>query len=139
MSGRRSQRGIRAPKRGKSRVTNGSALLPSIQDTHPSAAFRRYRDLVVALTADAGGPELCSEARKQIIRAFASCSVLREQSEAKLAVGIEIDVRSHALLCSTLTRLVTRLGIERHQKQVESASEIIARKYPKPPHDEEAT
>jgi len=91
-------------------VTNGTTLLPSIKDTYPSAAFRRYRDIVAALVSDAGGPELCGEMRKQLSRAFASCSVLREQSEAKLAAGVEVDIRAHALLCSTLTRLATKLG-----------------------------
>jgi len=107
----------RRKSRQRSKVTNGSALLPDVVDGR-SATARRYRDLVEALTADQGGADQCSESRRQLIRRFASVSVLCEQAEAKLAAGEEIDVSQHALLCSTLTRLVTRLGLERRQKDI---------------------
>ena len=51
--------------------------------------------------------------RKQLIRRFAAAAVLAEQLEAKLARGEEIDVNTHALLCSTLTRLASRIGLGR--------------------------
>jgi hypothetical protein len=39
--------------------------------------------------------------------------------EAKLANGAAIDISEHALLCSTLTRLAQRIGINRVARNVE--------------------
>ena len=53
-----------------------------------------------------------------IARRFAAAAVLAEQLEAKLANGAAIDVSEHALLCSTLTRLAQRIGIDRVAKDL---------------------
>ena len=100
----------------RSRVSNGRDVLPDVDGR--SLIARRYRDISSAITADQGGVEQCSESRLQLIRRFAACSVLAEQAEAKLANGEEIDVTQHALLCSTLTRLASRLGIDRVARDV---------------------
>jgi hypothetical protein len=44
--------------------------------------------------------------------------VLAEQMEADLANGIDINVERHALLCSKLTRLAQRIGIDRRAKNI---------------------
>ena len=49
--------------------------------------------------------------------------------ESRLANGEQIDIQEHALLCSTLTRLAQRIGIERRAKEVTpSVSEYLAAK-----------
>jgi hypothetical protein len=47
--------------------------------------------------------------------------LLAEQLEAALANGQEINVERHALLCSTLTRLAQRIGIDRRTRNVTPA------------------
>ncbi len=103
-------------KTNRSRVSNGKDLLAGIDQR--TAVYRRYRDIIAAITTDQGGVERCSESRKQLIRRFSAISVLAEQAEAKLAAGEEIDIAQFALLSSTLTRLVSRLGINRVAKDV---------------------
>jgi len=66
---------------------------------------------------DQGGEDV-SESRKQLIRRFAAAAVLAEQLEAKLANGQEIDIAQHALLCSTLTRLSLRIGLNPVAKDI---------------------
>ncbi len=100
----------------RSRISNGKDLLPNTDGR--SLIARRYRDIASALLADSAGADECGEARKQLIRRFAACSVLAEQIEARLANGEQINITEHALLCSTLTRLVSRLGLERRTKNV---------------------
>jgi hypothetical protein len=39
-------------------------------------------------------------------------------SRSSLANGEQIDIQEHALLCSTLTRLAQRIGIERRARDV---------------------
>lgn len=104
--------------RNCSRVSNGKDLFrPEVTDLR-SATYRRYRDLVEMLLVDAGGVDLCSESRKQLIRRFAACCVLAEKAEARLVADEEISVERHALLCSTLTRLASKLGINRVARDV---------------------
>ena len=53
-----------------------------------------------------------------MIRRFSAACVLAEDLEGCLARGEEIDVERHALLCSTLTRLAQRIGIDRRARNV---------------------
>ena len=99
----------------RSRVTNGSALLPGIDRRSPTA--KRYKDLVDIIVADQGGAGM-SEARMQLIRRFAAAACLAEQMEARIVAGEKIDLEEHAKLSSTLVRIVNHLGLERVPRDV---------------------
>ena len=86
-------------------------------DGRPVIALR-FRDIAAAILVDQGGAELCSESRRQLIRRFSAACVLAEDLEGRLARGEEIDVERHALLCSTMTRLAHRIGIDRRAKNI---------------------
>ena len=101
---------------GRDRLTNGSKLLPDTDGRLRIA--KRFRGIANAVLADQGGAEMCSESRRQLIRRFSAACVLAEELEGRLARGEEIDVERHALLCSTLTRLVQRIGIDRRAKNI---------------------
>jgi hypothetical protein len=97
---------------GKPRSSKGrGATLPGVDGK--SARARRFKDITAQIVADQAGLSECSETRLQLIRRFAVSAVLAEELEAKLANGEEIDVAEHSLLCSTLTRLAQRIGIDR--------------------------
>src|SRR3974390_200687 len=106
----------RRSSKQRSRMTNGTVLLPDVDGR--SAIARRLKDITSAILADQGGADQCSESRLQLIRRFAAAAVLAEQMESRLANGEQIDIQEHALLCSTLTRLAQRIGIERRAKDV---------------------
>jgi hypothetical protein len=107
------------PSRQRSKVTNGhGSTLPGVDGR--SAQARRFKDITAQIVADQAGLSECSEARLQLIRRFAASAVLAEELEAKLAKGEEIDVAQHSLLCSTLTRLAQRIGIDRRSKIIGS-------------------
>jgi hypothetical protein len=100
----------------RSRISNGKDILPGVDGR--SLIARRYRDIASAILIDQGGADQCSESRQQLIRRFAACACIAEQLENRLAGGEEIDVAQHALLCSTLARLATRIGLARVAKDV---------------------
>jgi hypothetical protein len=93
----------------RSRVTNGGDLLPDVDGR--SIVARRYRDIMSAILVDQGGAGRCSESRIQLIRRFSASAVLAEMMEARLANGEAIDISEHALLCSSLVRLASKIGI----------------------------
>jgi hypothetical protein len=106
-------------------VSNGRDVLPNVDGR--SLLARRYRDIASAILVDQGGADQCSESRQQLIRRFAACSVLAEGVEAALARGEQIDIAEHSTLCSTLTRLASRLGLERRAKNITpSVQEYVA-------------
>ena len=101
---------------GRSRLTNKKDLLPGVDGR--TVIYRRFRDIASQIATDQGGLEQLSEARLQLVRRFAAAAVLAEQLEADLANGQEINIERHALLCSTLTRLAQRIGIDRRAKNI---------------------
>ena len=111
----------------RSKVSNGSEVLPDVVDLRGKVA-RRYRDIASAVLADAGGVELCSEFRQQLIRRFAASAVMAEQLEAKLANGEEIDISQHALLISSMVRCARHLPVARVAKQLPTLAEYLANK-----------
>jgi hypothetical protein len=110
-------------KHGRAAISNGHDLLPDIDGR--SAIARRYRDITSAILIDQGGEDRCSESRKQLIRRFAAAACLAEQAEARLANGEKINIQEHALLCSTLTRLAAKIGINRIPKNVTTLDDYL--------------
>jgi hypothetical protein len=104
------------PVYARSRISNGREILSGVDGR--SATARRYFDLVQAICNDLGGVDRMSEARLQLIRRFAAASVIAEQMEARLANGEQINIAEHALLSSTLVRIVRRIGINRRARKV---------------------
>ena len=97
-------------------MSNGADVLPNVDGR--SLVARRFRDIVASVAANQGGADRCSEARLQLIRRFAAAACIAEQMEAALARGETIDVHQHTYLCSTLTRIVQRIGINRRARDV---------------------
>jgi hypothetical protein len=111
-------------------------MLPGVDGR--SAQARRFKDITAQIVADQAGLSECSETRLQLIRRFAASAVLAEGLEAELANGKEIDVAKHALLCSTLTRLAQRIGIDRRSKLIGSTlSDYLASKVEAEPNTED--
>ena len=104
----------RRPSKQRSRLSNGTKLLPDLDGR--SAMARRFRNS--AVLTDQGGADQCSESRLQLVRRFAAAAVLAEQLEAALANGQEINIAEHGLLCSTLVRIAQRIGIDRVPRDV---------------------
>jgi hypothetical protein len=119
---------VRAMKRGKgrSRVTNGSKLLP-LSDGR-SATARRFRDLYEDIATDLGGLDLLSAGQKQLARRAAMLSAECERMEAMAArndrrpdgaiawkseAPFVFDLEIYGALCDRLGRLFGRLGLER--------------------------
>ena len=124
-----SRRRSKRPKsKQRSRIGNGSALLPGIDGR--SLIARRYGEISLAILIDQGGVEACSEARQQLIRRFSASAVLAEQLEAKLANGEQIDINEHAKLVSTMVRVAKRIGIDRIARDVTpTLSEYLQQNY----------
>lgn len=108
------------PKRtARSRVTNGSAILPGVDGR--STWVRRLRDVCAAHVADLGGPDMISEAERSIIRRVGTMTVELERLEAKFAQAGEAtakDLDLYQRTAGNLRRLLEAIGIGRRQKDI---------------------
>ncbi len=99
-------------KLSRTRVTNGKALFLEGVDGRTLAA-RRYRDLFHSFISDLGGMEVASEAQLQLARRCATMSCQAEVMEAEFIAGDDTDLEQYLRLVGTLSRALSRLGMER--------------------------
>ena len=95
----------------RSRVSNGRALVAGADGR--SATSRRYRDLMAEMANDMGGPDLLSEAQRQLIRRAAGLAVQAEAEEAKIIAGKPVDLDSYVKAVNAINRVLNSLGLKR--------------------------
>ena len=103
---------------GKSRISNGTGLLPGVDGR--STWARRLRDLIALHTADLGGEEAVSAAEASIIRRAATLTVELERLELVFA---STDARPEDLdlyqrMSNTLRRHLETTGLKRVPRDV---------------------
>jgi hypothetical protein len=107
------------PAKGRSAVTNGSAILT---DTDGRSLWaRRFRDLCALHTADLGGLDQISEGEKALIRRCACLNVELERLETQFADVGQADLQSletYQRASNSLRRLLQALGLERRARDV---------------------
>jgi hypothetical protein len=104
---------------GRSRITNGSALLPEIDGR--SIWARRLRDLIDLHLSDLGGEENVSEAEKRIVRRAAALTMELERLEAKFLANGEAKPKQLELYgrtANTCRRLLECLGLQRRARDI---------------------
>ena len=109
----------RRKSRQRSRVTNGSVLLPGIDGR--SVWVRRCKDIITSHLSDRGGEENTSEAERSIIRRASVITVELERLEARFAAAGEASAEELDLYQRTagnLRRLLEAVGLQRRAKQV---------------------
>ena len=123
-----SSRQVKSKGQHRSRVTNGSELLPGVDGR--STWHRRCRDLIELFSTDLGGAESLSSAKQQIVRRCAVTIIELESSELKFATGpgaepAELDLYQRT--SNTLRRNLESLGLERVPKDVTGVNGYLAR------------
>ena len=106
-----------AKSKGRSRISNGKALLHGVDGR--SVWARRFRDLIV-LHVDDSGPDV-SEAKRSIIRRASALEVELERLEAKFALAGEADAADLDLYqraSNTMRRHLESVGLERVPRDV---------------------
>jgi hypothetical protein len=107
-------------KSGRSRISNGSALLPGVDGR--SAWIRRCKDLISEfVNVHLAGADNCSPAERAIVRRAAVLITELERLEAKFAVKSEASPAQLLLYgrtANTLRRLLEALGLQRRQRNL---------------------
>jgi hypothetical protein len=117
----------------RSRITNGSALLPGVDGR--SAWVRRAKDIIAAHLSDCGGESNTSAAERSIIRRAATLTVELERLEAKFALAGEASVQDldcYQRGANTLRRLLGAVGLQRRAREIEVDPLTYAREHAAP-------
>jgi hypothetical protein len=120
---------IDAPKpQGRSRISNGSAVLPGVDGR--STWVRRLRDLIALHLSDLGGDDAVSEAERSICRRAATLTVELERMELGFATAGEArpdQLDLYQRTANSLRRLLESVGLERRARNITpSVAEYIA-------------
>jgi hypothetical protein len=114
---------VRRSDRQRSRITNGSALLPGIDGR--SAWVRRAKDIIEEHLADLGGEDNCSAAEQSMVRRIATLTVQLEAMEARFASRFNNstpisadDLDCYQRTASCLKRLYEAIGWKRRAKNI---------------------
>ena len=105
---------------GRSKITNGSTLLPSIDGR--SIWARRLRDLISLHTSDLGGLDNLSQAELSLIRRAATLTVELEHLEMRFALAEdgaeEGQLKTYQMTVNTLRRTLEALGLKRRHAEL---------------------
>ena len=119
-----------APRKGRSRVSNGSVLIAGVDQRSPWV--RRCRDVLREHIADLGGADNCSAAERSIIRRSAVLTTELEQLEAKFAKAGQAntaDLDAYQRAANSLRRLLEAVGLQRRSRDVTpTLEEYLAQK-----------
>jgi hypothetical protein len=98
----------------RSKVSNGTQLLPGIDGRSPDA--RRFRDLVASFAADLGGMGALSEAEMAIVRAAAAMTAQSERTQAAIVNGSDVDAEQLTRLMNSQQRALRALDAMRRRR-----------------------
>jgi hypothetical protein len=96
----------------------GKVRLYTRQELDGRTRARRQFDAIAEGIAAELPPDQLSTVRKHLIEAFAGVAVVMNDLNARLLAGEAIDLAEQAQTATTLTRLATRIGIERRPRDV---------------------
>ena len=112
-------------RKGKSRLTNGRALLPGIDSR--STWARLLRDVVSSLHSHLGGEELLTEPQRMLVRRIAcfeaelchlEFSFAKARTEGRAPEAADLDLYSR--MASAQRRLLETVGLNRAAKDINS-------------------
>jgi|ERR1039458_2238805 hypothetical protein len=121
----------RVPSRQRSRITNGSALLPNTDGR--SAWVRRCKDVIAEHLADIGGEDNTSAAERSIVRRAAVITTELEMLESRFAQAGEAtaaDLDLYIRASGNLRRLLEAVGLARRVRDVSPTLSDILRDHP---------
>jgi hypothetical protein len=108
-----------APRKGRSKVTNGKVLIAGVDQRSPWV--RRAKDILASHISDLGGEANTSAAQRSLARRVAVLTTALEQLEARFAAAGEAsiaDLECYGRGLNTLRRAFQTLGLERRPRDV---------------------
>ena len=107
-----------ASKKVKLRTKTRPQLLSRQSLDARTNAAKAFDRLASAIEADLGGRDQCSTIQLALIEAFCGSAITLDALNAKLALGLPVDVSQHSQCVGAMVRVASRLGLHRVAKPV---------------------
>src|SRR6516225_11242629 len=107
------------PRKGRSKVTNGSVLIAGVDQRN--RWVRRARDIIAAHLSDLGGADNTSAAERSIVRRAAVLTTELEVLEVRFAKAGEAsaaDLEVYQRCSNSLRRLLEAIGLQRRPRNL---------------------
>jgi hypothetical protein len=92
-------------------------------DNRTSAA-KAFDKLYSAIASDLGNDLTAVE--RALVEGFCGATVVLQALNTKLALGQDIDVSEHALMCSAMVRIAAKIGLSRRSRMINGLIEAEA-------------
>jgi len=118
-------------RQARSKITNGSALLPNVDGR--STWVRRCRDIIALHLSDMGGESNTSSAERSIIRRAAVLTTeleVLEQRFAAVGSATAVDLDLYIRASGNLRRMLESVGLQRRAKDITPRLSDILREAP---------
>jgi hypothetical protein len=81
-------------------------------------ARKQFDAIASGIAQDLGGEDRLSTIQQNLIEAFAGMAVSMHDLNARVLLGQKVEVAELAQVCNGLTRIASRLGLERVAKDI---------------------
>jgi hypothetical protein len=113
----------RRPRRDKRRQTKPQLLTRADLDGRTNAA-KAFDRLYSEISSDLGNELTAVE--RSLVEGFCGATVVLQALNTKLALGQQIDVSEHALMCSAMVRISSKIGLSRCSRLINGLIEAEA-------------
>jgi hypothetical protein len=113
----------RRPRRDKRRQTKPQLLTRADLDGRTNAA-KAFDRLYSEISSDLGNELTAVE--RSLVEGFCGATVVLQALNTKLALGQEIDLSEHAVVCSSMVRIAAKIGVSRKARLVNGLIEAEA-------------
>ena len=109
---------VAAKKPSRPRGTSRPQLLTRDELDLRTNAAKFFDRLVRDIEQDLGGRDALSTIERSLIEGFAGAALVLANLNTRLALGERIDLGDHAQVVNALTKIASRLGLQRRSREI---------------------
>jgi hypothetical protein len=113
-----------APRKRKRKNPPRPKMLTRNDLDNRTTAAKAFDRLYAAISSDLGGDLTAVE--RALVEGFCGASTVLQSLNTRLALGQQIDVSQHALMCSAMVRIAAKIGLSRRSRIVSGLIEAEA-------------
>jgi hypothetical protein len=91
-----------------------------------TAAAKAFDALASAIAVDLGGYSELTAIERALVEGFCGAAIVLQSLNTKLALGQDVDLSEHAVVCSSMVRIAAKIGLSRRSRLINGLIEAEA-------------
>jgi hypothetical protein len=83
-----------------------------------TAAAKAFDALASAIAVDLGGYSELTAIERALVEGFCGAAIVLQSLNTKLALGQDVNLSEHAVVCSSMVRIAAKIGLSRRSRIV---------------------